>query len=46
MNTNELVIDSVTATMDNFGYRLDMETPAFQCDKLVSTAAEVECFQT
>ena len=39
MNTNELVIDSVTAAMDNFGYRLDMETPAFQCDKLVSTAA-------
>ena len=25
--------------MENFGYRLDMETPAFKCDNLVSTAA-------
>ncbi len=39
INTNELVIDSVTSGMENFGYRLDMETPAFKCDNLVSTAA-------
>ena len=39
IKTTELVIDSVTSAMENFGYRLNMETPAFKCDANVTSAA-------
>ena len=32
-----LVIDSVTAAMDQYAYRLYMQTPAFKCDNDVTT---------
>ena len=42
-----LKIDSVTAEMTGFKYRLLMQTPAFKCDlDVTSAAAELEVFKT
>ena len=37
IDSTTLVIDSITSDMDEFSYRLYMQTPAFKCDQDVTT---------
>ena len=37
VDSTVLVVDSVTASMDQYAYRLYMQTPAFKCDNDVTT---------